>query len=358
MDLSIQYNFRDAVRLYNISSGNAILNSLDYIKPIRKTILYLPPEIEIIDVYHKLYLPNNYDERESLKDAEMKLYDMVISRAKHRFDGGSSCPVHGSAGKYLKSTAHISYNPQFQDSCASGTCDASRQEIIDVDVLRTIIFQKFIRDKYVVIGHWGVAMLTKSPFVQPHRTLQVISSAAIDFDVHAISSFLSSYTTSAIRYKERRMNIPKDFRIKRYTIRILSPSTQGGVKEKTLLDIYNVASYELVPYISKELTSENIQYKIGTPYVLLRFVMIDLIIIRMIGQAEVLTADARDKYIEEIIEMTRRIKKIDTSSAEQHFGINVDYIVAKRMEDRKESNQHPSYLPELALRAGKYKIVY
>ena len=56
-----------------------------------------------------------------------------------------------------------------------------------------------------------------------------------------------------ITYREHELHIPKDIRIRRYTIYIQIPCDEDGkcpVRQITLMDIFTNATYELVPWIS------------------------------------------------------------------------------------------------------------
>lgn len=374
----IQYAFRDIAKIYSLTGivGKKNINTEQYINPILiEKIRYLPPEIELIDIYHRLYLPNNAEEWIPLLELETKLYQMVKNRTIQNI---LSAEKEGGEGKGGSA------------ACNTTTCKQHRR--IDIALIRTVIFQHFIKSNFILIGGWAKAAIIYNKLIKEdnlsistnifnvHEKLQIISSADIKTDIAALSAFLKRYTDFEISYHEHNMYIPKDFRIRRFTVRIHYPTT-SGIKEKPLMDIFNAASYELIPYKQINIpeisinththapqnktkhTSNFNSFKIGNIYVLLRFAMIDLLIIKMIAHRGKITAVAAAQHLENIMNIISDIKQnkyewIKTAFTTEYYGIDINYAIYKKLEDLKKENMHRPYIPELALKQKTYKIIY
>lgn len=397
MEFVIQYDFRDIVRIYNLTGmiGKKHIKAELYVTPIiLEKMQYLPPEVELIDIYHRLYLPNNVEEWKDILIYETKLYQMVDKRTIHQItEGGGAYP---------------STNKKKSDLCKYGTCKHQRH--VDIGFLRLMIFQHFIKTDFVLVGGWAkVVVAGEYNGVPPVREkLQIVSQNSTEDDIKSLRIFLKQYTNFEISYHEHNMHIPKDFRIRRITVRIHYPVAIGTVKEKPLLDIFNAASYELIPYkqmnielsaqgglpstISSNFANVNttgssnrsrealdlsvsggtrgvasiprLQLKIGNIYVLLRFAMIDLLTIKMIGHLGKITSQVQAKHNEYILDIIHAIKLpkyewlTKTAFIIDYYGIDINYNISKKLEDIKKENVHKPYIPELAMKQNAYRIIY
>ena len=82
--------------------------------------------------------------------------------------------------------------------------------------------------------------------------------------------------------KEQSLKITNDDRILRNTIYITN--TNASKSEKAIIDIFNSASYELIPYNKLSVYSGSKKQSIvniGNPYVIMRFLLIDYWTIRI-----------------------------------------------------------------------------
>lgn len=383
----IQYDFREIVRIYNLTgiAGKKHVAVEQYINPIQlDNLQYLPPEIELIDIYRRLYLPNNVEEWKDLLSDETNLYQMVNKRTIQQITQNPMSDIKSGG---------------VNDSlCKQGIC--LHQKHVDIGFLRLMIFQHFIKDNFIVVGGWAKASIiynteysdseqsatlthanvpqvqtrpqepmTNSGIFNVREKLQIIASNAnMDDLVDSLNMFLQKYTNFAISHHEYDMHIPKDFRIRRFTIRIHYPTSAGETKEKPLLDIFNAASYELIPYKEINLKTHNaklanLPLKIGNIYVLLRFAMIDLLIIKMMGHRGKITSQIQARYSEDILDIIHLVKNTKyewhkTAFGTDYYGVDINYNISKKIEDIKKENIHKPYIPELALKQNAYKIIY
>ena len=184
--------------------------------------------------------------------------------------------------------------------------------------------------------------------------IQIIVEEPVEVIFNELSSYLRTMTKYSITYREQVLHIPKDFRTRRFTFYITVP-TLKGTTEIAFMDVFNGGSFELIPF-------EKVQtYFIGSQYTLLRFLFIDLFIIRLIKELNLLDSDTLKKKLASLwddITFVRDNKEL----AERNFGLNYigiyhDYSVDKKIENSKAKVHYP-YYPDLQLRKfNAYKTV-
>jgi len=331
----ISYDSRNLIFIFGMDI-HKFINTNILVNPILiNNINYMPPELEIIDIYKKLYSPNDVDEWVDSLMIEKKLFKLIYNRIEKT--GGWDCKP------------------------------CKRRRSFDIEIIKIILFGEYIPTKnYVLIGHWGMSTIKSTVLkknIEPHvEKLQVLSPYSIEKDVECIKQVISNYTKYQLIYKEHEMNLPKDFRIKRYTLYIKFPY-DGGFKEKPFMDIFNSPQFQLIPYKELQIEFEDkcVHIKIGNPFVLLRFVMIDLWIIKIIKQLKKMSTEILINKTKSLIELYNDIKNpkykwIDNVFGIDYIGINIDYSIAKTKETLKY--RYLPYLPALALKQDKFGTIY
>lgn len=233
-------------------------------------IYLLPYEIELMDIYKKLYLP--YSECVNIWKDLVELEPFLIDKTNER----------------------IKYSIMFDENRNSGGAIKASFS----DTIKKIIIHKLLpQNDFILIGDWAIKLiewgLKGGAFKQTSDRIQIISPLEIEETFDLIKSCMKTImpvNPHEITYREHQLSMPKDLRIKRYTIYTQSPCNEEGkcpVTEIILMDVFINASYELVPWISSNrfLKKKNTDYpnvKIGNPYVLLRFFLLELWILRII----------------------------------------------------------------------------
>lgn len=373
-EFTIEYDMRPLIQLYSLD-GQKNVNLHSLILPVKiNELLYMSPEIEIIDIYHKLYSPNYSEDWEDLVVLENKLFTLLGKRVTDGVFGGKQSPQDKTDFQYLKYLV-------LSEFCS-----------------------KFIKD-YVVIGHWALHVIeaSKDPNSKMNSSvekLQVITSIPIKQSIENVTNFIQKYTNAKVSSRRQDLHIPKDFRTRRYTIYI---SVDG--KDKAFMDIFDCGTFELVPYIPFSLKTtyagvkkdsqfnrgrgnnrdrsrsrdrgnnrsrsrsrsrrggeDEFIIKVGNPYVLLRFLVIDLWIIRMIHEMGHLTNDmlkVKTKYIMFVID---KIKNPELGIYDKVFGSNYvgthkDYDISKKVNNLKGKMFYPYYPERDMINNGAYKTV-
>jgi uncharacterized protein (DUF1810 family) len=216
---------------FQVNYGKA-LNTM-----VRDGIHYLPPEIEIVDLYDSIiHMKDIFDEA------------VLFSACEENFNkskkGGVIPP-----------------------------CYEVKKEIIDA-VKRSIIVKWLPENKDVIlIGSWAynVVKLTMANLCGNPDRVQLITMRDIKSVQKDLEKFVGSlgFKITISNMKTYDVDIPKEERLKRTTFTATVPS-MGGLKQKPFLDVYNYTSYDVAPAFKAD------GVLIGTKPLLLRFMFIEL----------------------------------------------------------------------------------
>jgi hypothetical protein len=310
---------------------------MNLFRPINNNgIMLFPPEIELMDIYHKLYLPNYYDEWSNLFKYESELWKLV---------------------KSSQSTI-INTKKNIINKC--NTCRDKRNN--DIDNLK-LVFLKFLHnEKYVIVGNWAHNLLNilkkEKTDIISNEKIQIISENDIDHDYNNIALYLASFTNYGIFYKKKKMYIPKDNRLFKYTLYIRYPTIKvGSMIEKPFLDIYNCGSYELIPYTP--IVFNEITLNIGNLSVQMRFLLIDLWVLRLLLHLKVVNKEQMKSKSSEIFKQMTDLKKLlKITHDDKYMGINFDEKISQKIEISEKQIKRSTYYPEMSINKNKkYQLI-
>jgi len=285
--LGIIYKNIELVEIHSICQfKNININSL--IRPIKSkgfytdyTLFIMPQEIELIDIYKKLYSPSFSKEWKKL----LKIEPVLIDETNKRISGN----IIGGEVKRLYP---------------------------DVYTIKKIIILKLLAGSdFILIGEWAIKLIEMGivggALCSTSEKVQIITSYTIEKTFNLLKDFLKTVYSNPyeITYQEHDLFIPKEYRNKRFTVYIQTPCEIEGqcpVKRRAFMDIFINGTYELIPWISSSrfLKKKNDGYpkniKIGNPYVILRFLLIDLWILRLIHSKGLMMTNVANKKINNI----------------------------------------------------------
>jgi hypothetical protein len=306
----IIYDTRMMAKIYTIQSGYSSTKknvnlSTNIIPVIIDKIKYLPPSIEIIDMYNILYTGTGYDE--VILNLTINLSKMVTEKT-----GGDIQKIE----KTIKKTKHL--------GSAEQTCyDKKKNEL---EAIKLALLRDYFKGRLdiVLIGSIGYNWYLKGDNICPNmERIQIITSVSSKEIQHDITQYIEGIGRN---YKitssgELGLMIPKDFRSKK-TILSLIINTPKGPKEKPFLEIFNNSTFELIPAF----LSNNIL--IGGKYVLLRFMYIDLWISNFVFTIGKMT---KEKYVDRQKKILQSINNISTikNIADGVLGTYYDYAISK-----------------------------
>ncbi len=306
----IDYNFRIVAAIYKIQKHKNG-EPYDIIRPVKiNNLLYIPSEIEIIDIYNILYNPAKFSEWETNKIFEQKLYDQIRGRKESGILGGN--------------------------------CKSKKKTIIEA--LKTSIVKNWIpqRKDVVLLGAWAVDWYKlQGDICTNNEKIQIICADDI---LGSISDHAKTFTNFDITVKEQEMHIPKDFRTKRFTYYV-NLITDRGIVEKPFMDVFNCTKFELIPYFN----SNGIM--LGSPYVQLRFIFIDLWVLRVIKNLQLITGDILNNKIHKLWGIAEFFRSMNVEV--EYTGVYRDYTIDKKMSGLNQNKRFFPYYPYLYMRDQK-----
>jgi hypothetical protein len=347
-EYEILYNMRRLISVYHIDKyKNVNIPSLFNAVKI-DTLYYFSPEIEIMNIYHKLYSPIQYDNWPLLIKKEKILYDKLLDN----MIGGVSC--NDISGKSNKGFQDINlYN-------GGAKCtDCKSQRKLDINNIKILLLNFLNNENYIMIGKWAHNLINSKKDISNDYNIQIISENDIEHDYRNIANFLSSYTNYGIYYKKKKLYVPQDNRLYKYTLFIKYPvigKTSSGI-DKQFIDIYNCASYELIPCIPKK--HDNLIINVGNLFVQLRFLLIDLWLIRLLKYLKIVGSTQFTYKNSDIYTSIKLLKdKMPPNFKDKYIGIHYDEKIEQKIVISKKQIKKNSYYPELSItKDKKYRII-
>jgi hypothetical protein len=363
----ITYDTRIVAKIFAIQPGYTpgvkSPNLSETIIPVIKNDMrYLPASVEIIDLYNILYTGIGYDE--NILNTTNQLSKLVIEKtggdikrakgangeksAKNEKNAkGANGEKSGHNKKYEeelelinKHNPHIILDPDIEEldpdilqgseilSPVGGSeksCYEKKKN--ELEAIKIALLREYFKDRYdiILIGTIGYNWSKSGNNICPNMDrIQIITALPINDLKNGISQYLNGIGRN---YKitvsdQLGLMIPKDFRTKK-TIFSMIINTAKGPKEKPFLEVFNNATFELIP------ASIINDMLIGSKYVLLRFLYIDLWISNFVYTIGRLT---KDKFVERQTRILNAIRNVSTMEniAEGVLGTYYDYDVSKK----------------------------
>lgn len=322
---AIDYNFRQIAVFYKIQ-GYQKQEPVSIIKPtVINDIMYMPAELELIDIYHVLYDPSRFSEKDIAKKEEERLFKYVYRRKKRGVIG----------------------NDENNEKKCSPCKEVKKQRI---EAIKLKLINEWLPDQknMILIGPWAYDLIkNKSMELNTNiEKIQLISDLNVDEFKLILEKYVNQLSHFSISYREQDLHIPKDIRTKRFTFYIQFP-TNKGIVEKPFLDLFPVASFEVIPYYDFN------KIKVGEKNVLLRFLFIDMWVIRVIESLGLLTKDIlqiKFDYLWDLINYVRN--EFNTDELVNFFGVHKDPIIDKKIANLSNKYYYP-YYPELYYKKEK-----
>jgi len=137
----------------------------------------------------------------------------------------------------------------------------------------------------VVVGTVAINLIRKQPKSSRWR-LQIVSADTLESEAQAVAAIVAQFNVS-VTWRIDDPKIPTDPRLRRMTF---YAQTALGARDP-ILDIYNAAQHDLIPYTSVRPNDSNLaMLKIGSPFVLMRFRLVDIWTIQLLMQMKSIDA--------------------------------------------------------------------
>lgn len=326
---SIFVNNNEMFKFYEIShSTNIPIHKL--IKSYRLDwhgykLEVLPPSMYLIDLYQQLY----HDADEEILDLSKILYNKYMSEIKDKKDKNNEGNKQGGAdysdiklyllknldhiiiGEYATEIARIHENSNDKDN--SNIRKYILETIYDEETFKTDELKNMIENFYKENG-------------------KIVS----------------------VSYKIQEFGIMSDSRLQRYAF---------TVDGKEILYSYNSSTYEIIPFNKIKFDDKII--KIGTIYVLLRFLFISVFIIRLLRKSDKIDKNFAEKRIKSIIDSIEYVKESHIKSPEEsqkqsknieYIGVYYPYTLYIKVLRTKQKKMYYDYNPYIYKKAnGEYR---
>lgn len=318
-------NLINIYTLYNINKIEKVIDPLVAVSYEGFQISILPPEIQLINIYRTLYSPNLSSEWELSLKNENKLFIHLQERL-------------GAAENILEKRIKI-------------------QEEIITSYL-------YNNKDIVLIGDHAFSYLRG--IISETPIIQIITSIPIDEIIKNIGKIAERILKKnvVITQYERFLYIMDDFRIRRNVIKM-------GKKEKEVMYVYNSSQFELIPFNILEFKTGNF-LQIGNPFVLFRFILIDLWILKLLLINDIIDFQYMKKRYNDIIlrllTLRKQLSKVSSEistiteqniiifpqNKNQYIGQYQNDLIATKLMTKKI--KFPDYYPIFwKSKYGKYK---
>jgi len=280
-DFTILVNGSPLIQLYNIYSKMELA-----IQPIKmNNMMMYPPEFELINVYHKLYLPNFASEWDIYKEYKVVLEQQLIKRK----------------------------------NIIGGKKQIKPKKPFDSRVILNWIKE---RSGYVLIGENAINTLTNKP--KNLNKIQIITDHVQQF-TSELENFIKQYTGFEPTFKVHSANIPIESRIQK-TVVTINIKINGKRRNLHILDIFNNAEYELIPYTTYD------GFNIAYPNVLKMFQLLDLWYLRILKALGMI--ENISHITSNIFSNLELINNLSDSlyTKEAYIGINYEYQRYKKKQ--------------------------
>lgn len=204
------------------------------------------------------------------------------------------------------------------------------------------ILSKFVGPTDIIVGDF--ALNTMGLLHKPSK-LQFISSTHMkDIIIHC-NNIMNRKSTKynakdKLNYVSHHLPLISDTLFKKYTIRV-----DSGKYQEYVCDVYNSTTYELVPYVIIN------GKKIGSPWVLMRFIYVEMWFIRILSFNKKMDLPDRYHDLENQIKLLNTyISSISSTSAGTTKLFPLDYEGVWLNENiiKKKNNRPNNYYPSIA----------
>lgn len=259
---------------------------------LKKTVLIMPPRFHLVETYRTLYSPSTIDNWHQALVDERRLFG-YMKRIMDLQKAGKSIVVGAE-----------------DETLSIGT-----RKLIAATLL-----EEFIKNnpKIILLGEHAINILTQAPV----DTTIVHCMIDHDLSINDIKPTITDICTRVVgrtavpNFSTRDVQVLSDFRLRRTSVKL---------DGKEIMYIYNATSYDLIPVCRIYDKKKNVLL-IGNPFVLIRFMLIELWVIgwiASIGKIESSFAKSRaNSILSKILQLRSQISK--KSTEEKHFRTSID----------------------------------
>ena len=274
-------------------------NISQLIKPIAGK--WLPPNIELQSIYHKLYSPQHYGERDQLFEYEKRCWE-IFNTQHNESDGDNT------------------HSREFPFNSLILTWLKNKEDCVLIGPVATTHPN---RNKHMI------QIITSSPMGKISDEIKKILQRLANIQSLSSRTYLID-------------NIPGEYRLSKTVI---------FIKKDRVVEIYNSGNYELIPYIVVD------DVKVGMPNVLLHYLMLDIWSIGVLGASGILPKQAVARITNEYIDIMKLVRSKSYSIPKPMFlgTYDDDHLAKKRLS--LSNNYFPYYPAQYKQLNNKYREI-
>lgn len=295
---SIMVDQRPLVVITALSVDTSKLDPLPAVGLIRKkTLRVMPPKFHLIELYRTLYSPTAVDEwQQALRD-ERRLFVYMRKIMNLRASGKSV-----NIPRLLGGSADLMEKESVSAEGGSTKGGASDRQDLVLDLLKEFVVNN---DNVVLIGEHAVQMLSDSDDSKQKSVLQcVLAPNYFTEALDAIKAISSKKFGSAasVQVTSRPVMIVGDFRLRRTALRLTL-----GESNTEFMYIYTASDYDLIPF-NRLISTKRLGILVGNPFVLARFMLIELWILVIVENIDPSFAASRtNAIISKVLALRQRL---------------------------------------------------
>ena len=325
-DYSITVDGNRMVQLYDVHARLAA----SIVPVVVDGVKMYPPEMELIEVYHRLYLPNYAGEWGGLCEVEGVLRAAALG-------GGADGGADGGRRKRGRDKKKDRGEGEAQGEKKGGPLWTAA---VVMGWLRG-------RDDCLVVGVNAVnVMAGVDRYVQK---FQVVTGGDVEGVVDGFAAMVLQCSGARVQRKLHRVGLATEPRL---TKTVVSVAREGG-GYTAVLDVFNAATYELVPYTVRA------GVKVGHPYVVKMFLLIDLWLVRILGALKLMDRGGVERIAAGIAGDMGRVDEVGGafgSGGEEYLGVHVD-LARFKQKASLENGCYPYYPEQQRYQKGGYRQV-
>lgn len=319
-ELTILVDARYLFKIYSLETYRGVslsgtMNTVQVDGWFGAKVNVFPPAIVLISLYQGLYSPSKCGQWEDLCAAEKLVYQKFIaSENAGEIQGGFDRSVADD----------IMLHSLLKDN-------------------RIVLIGDYAMSKYGISVGSRIQILTDIPMEE----LATMTSRVLSNEKNQLRKI--KVTHSRTSYARFNLNIPSDFQISKHTMY----AVVGG-EQIPLYDVFNSPEYEQIPYNVID------KIQVAAPYVLLRFIFIDIWIIKLIiGIGRVKTGSGKEAGLKQRIKslsvLTNKLRDYIDARIVEPFsvfpltavGVNTSETVAKKKLIANVGYRLPNIYPAL-----------
>jgi len=313
---------RTLVSLYHLQP----LSGLDsLILPIKEksdlgyTLTILSPEVYLLNCYHTLCSPQEVGSWEQALRDETKLFQLMNHRLNDLFNAvliGGTNQKEPETGPEKRNKSNVDY------------------KMVEQKILADVVDNN---EDIIMVGEHAIRIINDRNFLnlsdwQPTKLISVIG------DLKKISERVQKvFPNNIVTQQSKLVPVLEDFRLERGVIKL---------DDKEVMYVYSASNYDCIPY--NTVSAKKSKIRIGSPFVLMRFLLVDLWMVRWIHHINMIDdafAKTRIKNIVKVI-VSLRTKLQDPKIDIKTMSVSSDTLLGTKIITKLPTNIKDSYFGE------------